>query len=285
MSLLDWFENRKKEAQPPAATQQREIAEGLWTKCHGCGTIHYTKEWEQSLQVCINCGYHAQVGARERIAQLMDANTWEPLNDGVVSVDPLQFNDLRAYSERIKKTVKTSGLPEAVMTGIGAIQGKPCAVGVMDFSFMGGSMGSVVGEKITRLTEWATQHHLPLVLFTASGGARMQEGVLSLMQMAKTSAALERHRSAHQLYIPILTHPTTGGVTASFAMLGDVTLAEPGAMIGFTGPRIIEQTLKQKLPDGFQTAEYLMEHGFVDLVVTRDKLAATLSRLFSFHGY
>nr|WP_287129723.1 acetyl-CoA carboxylase, carboxyltransferase subunit beta [Candidatus Cyanaurora vandensis] len=287
MSLLDWFETRKKEVQSPVPQpqQQREIAEGLWTKCRGCGTLHYTKDWEINQQVCSSCGYHAMVGCRQRIEQLMDPDTWEPLDELVCSLDPLQFTDLRPYSERIRKSLQSTGLTDAVLTGVGRVLGKPLALAVMDFSFMGGSMGSVVGEKIARLTEIATQRSLPLAIFTASGGARMQEGVLSLMQMAKTSAALERHRSARQLYIAVLTHPTTGGVTASYAMLGDVTLAEPGAMIGFTGPRIIEQTLKQKLPEGFQTAEYLMEHGFVDMVVQRAKLPATLVRLLSLHGY
>jgi len=287
VSLLDWFETRKKEVQPPVPQpqQQREIAEGLWTKCRGCGTLHYTKDWEINLQVCSTCSYHAMVGAKQRIEQLIDEGTWEALNDHVLSVDPLQFNDLRPYSERIQKSLKSSGLPEAVLTGIGTVHGKPLALAIMDFNFMGGSMGSVVGEKIARLTELATQRSLPLVIFTASGGARMQEGVLSLMQMAKTSAALERHRAARQLYIAVLTHPTTGGVTASYAMLGDITVAEPGAMIGFTGPRIIEQTLKQKLPEGFQTSEYLMEHGFVDMVVPRAKLPATLAKVIALHGY
>jgi len=287
VSLLDWFETRKKEVQSPVPQpqQQREIAEGLWTKCRGCGTLHYTKDWEINQQVCSSCGYHAMVGCRQRIEQLMDPDTWEPLDELVCSLDPLQFTDLRPYSERIRKSLQSTGLTDAVLTGVGRVLGKPLALAVMDFSFMGGSMGSVVGEKIARLTEIATQRSLPLAIFTASGGARMQEGVLSLMQMAKTSAALERHRSARQLYIAVLTHPTTGGVTASYAMLGDVTLAEPGAMIGFTGPRIIEQTLKQKLPEGFQTAEYLMEHGFVDMVVQRAKLPATLVRLLSLHGY
>ncbi len=287
MSLLDWFETRKKETQPPVPQpqQQREIAEGLWTKCRGCGTLHYTKDWELNHQVCANCGYHAMVGATERIAQLIDPDTWQAVDDGVYSVDPLGFTDLIAYQERLKKALKSTNLPEAVMTGVGKIHNKPVALGIMDFKFMGGSMGSVVGEKITRLTELATEQSLPLVLLTASGGARMQEGLLSLMQMAKTSAALERHRAARQLYVAVLTHPTTGGVTASFAMLGDITFAEPGAMIGFTGPRIIEQTLKQKLPEGFQTAEYLVEHGFVDMVVPRNKLATTLAKVLDLHGY
>ncbi len=287
MSLLDWFETRKKEAPSPAPQlqQQREIAEGLWTKCRSCNTLHYTKDWEQNYQVCGNCDYHALMTAPQRLAQILDPDTWEALNDGVQSVDPLHFTDLRPYSERITKSLKATNLPEAILTGTGKIQGNAVAVGVMDFNFMGGSMGSVVGEKITRLAEWATKHHVPLIIFTSSGGARMQEGMLSLMQMAKTSAALERHRSAHQLYIAVLTHPTTGGVTASFAMLGDITLAEPGAMIGFTGPRVIEQTLKQKLPEGFQTAEYLVEHGFVDMVVPRAKLPATLARVIGFHTH
>nr|WP_218082275.1 acetyl-CoA carboxylase, carboxyltransferase subunit beta [Anthocerotibacter panamensis] len=287
MSLLEWFEARKNKAQPPLPQQrqQREIADGLWTKCRGCATLQYTKDWERALRVCTNCGHHDLVSARERATQILDAGTWEPLDEHVRTVDPLQFTDLQAYSDRITKSTKSTGLPEAVLTGLGQISGKPVALGIMDFSFMGGSMGSVVGEKIARLTELATERTLPLVILTASGGARMQEGVLSLMQMAKTCAALERHRSARQLYVTVLTHPTFGGVTASFAMLGDITLAEPGAVIGFTGPRIIEQTLKQKLPEGFQTSEYLVEHGLVDAVVSRDKLPSTLTKVLSFHGY
>jgi acetyl-CoA carboxylase carboxyl transferase subunit beta len=205
------------------------------------------------------------------------------MDEQLVACDPLQFRDRKPYSDRLREYQEKTGLADAVQTGVGRIEGLPLALGVMDFRFMGGSMGSVVGEKLTRLIERATQESLPLVIVCASGGARMQEGMLSLMQMAKTSAALERHRQASLLYIPVLTHPTTGGVTASFAMLGDIILAEPKANIGFAGRRVVEQTIREKLPDNFQTAEYLLEHGFVDAIVPRTQLKPTLVRLIRLH--
>jgi acetyl-CoA carboxylase carboxyl transferase subunit beta len=233
--------------------------------------------------VCFDCGFHMRIFSDERIEQLIDANTWQPLNHHLKPTDPLHFHDRKSYSDRLKELQKKVPLTDAVQTGTGLIDGLPIALGVMDFRFMGGSMGSVVGERLTRLIEYATANAFPVVIVCASGGARMQEGMLSLMQMAKISGALQRHKEKKLLYIPVLTHPTTGGVTASFAMLGDLILAEPGATIGFAGRRVIEQTLREKLPDDFQTSEYLVKHGFVDSIVPRTQLKKTLANLISLH--
>ena len=233
--------------------------------------------------VCVDCGHHNRVDSDERIRQLIDANTWKPLDEHLRPTDPLQFRDRKPYSDRLKETQEKLGLVDAVKTGLGQINTLPIALGVMDFRFMGGSMGSVVGEKLTRMIEQATQRRYPVVIICTSGGARMQEGMLSLMQMAKISAALQRHRDSKLLYIPILTNPTTGGVTASFAMLGDLIIAEPKATIGFAGRRVIEQTLREKLPEDFQTAEDLLKHGFVDDIVSRTQLKATLTQLIALH--
>ncbi len=283
MSLFDWFANRKKSSPISQAQQEREIADGLWTKCESCGVLAYTKDLQANAMVCPECNHHLRIYSDERIRQLIDPGTWFPIDEDLVSCDPLQFKDRKPYGDRLRDYQDKTGLTDAVKTGIGKLEALPLALGVMDFRFMGGSMGSVVGEKLTRLIERATHDQLPLVIVCASGGARMQEGMLSLMQMAKTSAALERHRAHHLLYIPVLTHPTTGGVTASFAMLGDIILAEPKATIGFAGRRVVEQTLREKLPEDFQTAEYLLNHGFVDAVVPRTQLKATLARLIKLH--
>lgn len=282
MSLLDWFANREK-SEPPIKQQEREIADGLWTKCESCGVLTYTKDLQLNQLVCAECGHHMRVSSEERIRQLIDSKTWNPLGENLLPTDPLKFKDRKSYSDRLKDTQEKTGLTDAVKTGTGLLDGLPVALGVMDFRFMGGSMGSVVGEKLSRLIEKATEERLPLVIICASGGARMQEGMLSLMQMAKISGALERHRQAQLLYIPVLTHPTTGGVTASFAMLGDIIIAEPKATIGFAGRRVIEQTLREKLPDDFQTSEYLLQHGFVDAIVPRTQLKKTLAQLISLH--
>jgi acetyl-CoA carboxylase carboxyl transferase subunit beta len=283
MSLFDWFANRQKAEPSIQQKQEREIADGLWTKCQACGVLAYTKDLKANQLVCSECNHHMFVDSDERIRQSIDANTWKPLGENLCPTDPLQFRDRKAYSDRLKDMQDKTGLKDAVQTGTGLIDGLPIALGVMDFRFMGGSMGSVVGEKLTRLIEHATQERLPVVIICASGGARMQEGMLSLMQMAKISGALHRHREARLLYIPVLTHPTTGGVTASFAMLGDIILAEPKATIGFAGKRVIEQTLREKLPEGFQTSEYLLQHGFVDAIVPRTQLKKTLAQLISLH--
>jgi acetyl-CoA carboxylase carboxyl transferase subunit beta len=283
MSLFDWFANRQKAGPISKDRQEREIADGLWTKCEACGVLTYTKDLRTNQMVCLECNHHTRIYSDERIRQLIDPHTWIALDEGLHATDPLKFRDRKPYSDRLRETQDKLKLLDAVQTGIGQLEELPVALGVMDFRFMGGSMGSVVGEKLTRLIERATRERLPVMIVCASGGARMQEGMLSLMQMAKISGALERHRDARLLYIPILTHPTTGGVTASFAMLGDIILAEPKATIGFAGRRVVEQTLREKLPDDFQTAEYLLEHGFVDAIVPRTQLKKTLAQLIRLH--
>ncbi len=282
-SLFDWFADRPKSSPSIQQQQEREIADGLWTKCQDCNAIAYSKDIIANQMVCLECGHHKRVSCHERIEQLIDADTWIPLDQNLQPMDPLKFKDIKAYSDRIRDTQAKTGLIDAVLTGTGKIEGSPLALGVMDFQFMGGSMGSVVGEKLTRAIEHATKHRMPVAIVCASGGARMQEGMLSLMQMAKISAALERHREAKLLYLPILTNPTTGGVIASFAMLGDIILAEPKATVGFAGRRVIEQTLREKLPDDFQTSEYSLQKGFVDKIVPRTQLKHTVAQLVRLH--
>ncbi|MFM7406456.1 MAG: acetyl-CoA carboxylase, carboxyltransferase subunit beta [Cuspidothrix sp.] len=282
-SLFDWFANRRKSGSTNLERQEREIADGLWHKCPKCGVLAYTKDLRANQMVCGECGHHNRVDSDERIRQLIDANTWNPLDEHLRPTDPLQFRDRKPYSDRLRETQDKLGLIDAVKTGLGQINNLPIALGVMDFRFMGGSMGSVVGEKLTRMIEQATQRRYPVVIVCTSGGARMQEGMLSLMQMAKISAALQRHRDCKLLYIPVLTNPTTGGVTASFAMLGDIIISEPKATIGFAGRRVIEQTLREKLPEDFQTAEDLLKHGFVDEIVSRTQLKNTLAQLIALH--
>ena len=283
MSLFDWFANRRKSGPISQERQEREIADGLWTKCEACGVMTYTKDLKANQWVCPECGHHHRVRSDERIKQLIDEGTWQPLDPHITPQDPLKFRDRKAYSDRLRDMQARTQLTDAAQTGTGDIEAQPVGLGVMDFRFMGGSMGSVVGEKLTRLIEHSTQQQLPVIIICASGGARMQEGMLSLMQMAKVSGALERHRAARLLYLSVLSHPTTGGVTASFAMLGDIILAEPKATIGFAGRRVVEQTLREKLPDDFQTAEYLLNHGFVDVIVPRTELKPTLSQLIRLH--
>lgn len=283
MSLFDWFANRRKSDAISKDRQEREIADGLWSKCKACSVLTYTKDLRANQLVCLECGHHMSVLSEERIHQLIDPTTWCSIDDGLRPIDPLKFRDRKSYSDRLRETQEKTGLADAVVTGLGQLGGLPVALGIMDFRFMGGSMGSVVGEKLTRLIERGTRARLPIVIVCASGGARMQEGMLSLMQMAKISGALERHRHDSLLYIPVLTHPTTGGVTASFAMLGDIIIAEPQATIAFAGRRVVEQTLREKLPDDFQTAEYLLNHGFVDIIVPRTQLKKTLAQLIRLH--
>jgi acetyl-CoA carboxylase carboxyl transferase subunit beta len=283
MSLFDWFANRRKSGPMSQERQEREIADGLWTKCPECGVLTYTKDLRANQMVCLECGHHLRVDGSERIYQLIDGTTWMPLDENLQAVDALKFRDRKSYSDRLREYQDKTGCLDAVKTGLGKLDGLPVALGVMEFKFMGGSMGSVVGEKLTRLIERATRERLPLIIVCASGGARMQEGMLSLMQMAKISGALERHREGKLLYIPILTHPTTGGVTASFAMLGDIIIAEPKATIGFAGRRVIEQTLREKLPEDFQSAEDLLQHGFVDAIVPRTQIKKTLAQLICLH--
>ena len=284
MSLFDWFADRRKTA--PAVRNAQEVNEddGLWSKCPECGLVVYRKDLAANASVCSGCGYHHRIFSEERIRLIVDEGSFEALDTELCPTDPLGFKDRRAYADRLRESQASTGLRDGVVTGLCRVEGIPMGLAAMDFRFMGGSMGSVVGEKITRLIEESTARKLPLLIVCASGGARMQEGMLSLMQMAKISGALERHREAELLYMPLLTHPTTGGVTASFAMLGDLILAEPKALIGFAGRRVIEQTLREKLPDNFQTAEYLQEHGFVDTIVPRTQLRSTLANLLRLHG-
>lgn len=284
MSLLDWFADRRKTAPLVRAAPENDEGDGLWSKCPECAEVVYRKDLLANASVCSACGHHHRIDSEERLRLLMDPDSFVESDAGLSPTDPLTFKDRRAYADRIRDSQESTGMRDAVVCGIGKLEGFSLAVAVMDFRFMGGSMGSVVGEKLTRLIETATAKRLPVLVVCASGGARMQEGMLSLMQMAKVSGALERHRSQELLYIPLLTHPTTGGVTASFAMLGDLILAEPKALIGFAGRRVIEQTLREKLPDDFQTAEYIQDHGFVDAIVPRTKLRSTMASLLELHG-
>ncbi len=285
MSLFDWFADRRKDQFVGKVIQESEEGDGLWGKCPECGQVVYRKDLISNASVCNNCGHHNRIDSKERIDVIADPGSFTSLDNDLSPIDPLGFKDRRAYADRLKESQANTGLKDGVTTGICTIDTITIALAVMDFRFMGGSMGSVVGEKITRLIEIATSKRLPLLIVCASGGARMQEGMLSLMQMAKISGALERHRDAELLYMPLLTHPTTGGVTASFAMLGDLILAEPKALIGFAGRRVIEQTLREKLPENFQTAEYLQEHGFVDTIIRRTDLKKSLSKILRLHGY
>jgi acetyl-CoA carboxylase carboxyl transferase subunit beta len=284
MSLFDWFADRRKTAPTVRNTQDVDEGDGLWSKCPECGLVVYRKDLLANASVCRGCGHHHRIFSDERIGLIADEGSFEALDSSLAPTDPLAFKDRRSYADRIRDSQGSTGLRDAVITGTCLLEGHPLALGVMDFRFMGGSMGSVVGEKLTRLIEAATARRIPVLIVCASGGARMQEGMLSLMQMAKISGALERHREQRLLYLPLLTHPTTGGVTASFAMLGDLILAEPKALIGFAGRRVIEQTLREKLPDDFQTSEYLRDHGFVDMIVPRPRLRETLAGLLRLHG-
>lgn len=259
------------------------MQEGLWFKCPQCSDMIYNEDWEKNLKVCPKCGYHDRMNAFERIKLLIDPGTFKETHNEILSGDPLDFFDGKQhYSAKYEASREKTHLNEGVVTGYGAIHHIEVQIAVMDFSFMGGSMGSAIGEKITLAIEEADKHKRPLIISCASGGARMQEGILSLMQMAKTSAALKRFHDNGGLYIALLTHPTSGGVTASFAMLGDFIVAEPGALIAFAGPRIIEQMIRQKLPEGFQRAQFLQEHGFVDMVVPRGNLRQTLFELLQY---
>jgi acetyl-CoA carboxylase carboxyl transferase subunit beta len=274
-----WF---RRKAEETAGPRRVVIAEGLWIKCDSCKEIIYRAEVERAGRVCPKCHYSFRISARERIAALVDAGSFEERDAALGTLDPLGFKDTRRYRERVRAAREKTRADEAVVSGLARIAEFPVVLCAFEFGFLGGSMGSVVGEKLVRAIELAIDKHLPLIIVSASGGARMQEGILSLMQMAKTSAALER-LAAHRLpYISLLTDPTTGGVTASFAMLGDVILAEPRALIGFAGPRVIAETIRQPLPDGFQRAEFLLEHGQIDLIVERKDLRETLRRLLAF---
>ena len=272
---MAWFRKDKK---PLNAQDRRDLPSDVFDKCPGCGEILYRERLAQNLNVCPTCGHHLRISADAYVSVLLDSATFEELDAGLRAADPLEFTDLKPYADRIR-AAEAKGKQEAVVTGTGRLDGIEIGLAVMDFSFIGGSMGSVVGEKIARVARIALEKRLPLVIVSASGGARMQEGIFSLMQMAKTSAVLGRLHEAGLPFISVLTHPTTGGVTASFSMLGDVNLAEPGALIGFAGPRVIEETIRQELPEGFQRAEFLKEHGMVDRVVDRRQLKAEIATL------
>ena len=256
--------------------------EGLWVKCESCRQIIWKKDLEENLNVCPKCDKHFRIDARTRLAQLLDDNQYEIFDANIASTDPLKFVDLKPYSSRLKQAQKDTGLKDAVINAHGKLMGRPVIVSAMEYAFIGGSMGAVVGEAITRAVERAAETRTPLIIVSASGGARMMEGVISLMQLAKISAALARLDKAKVPYISVLTDPTTGGVTASFAMLGDLNIAEPGALIGFAGPRVIEQTIRQKLPPGFQRSEFLLEHGMLDAVVPRKELKPYIARALDF---
>ena len=274
---MAWFK-RKEESSGSKVV----IAEGLWIKCDSCKEIIYRAEVERGGRVCPKCHYPFRISARERISQLVDAGSFEERETGLITTDPLSFKDTKKYRERVRAAVQKTSTDEAVICGIASIGGQPAVLAVFEFGFLGGSMGSVVGEKLARAIELAIDKHLPVLIVSASGGARMQEGILSLMQMAKTSAALERLASAKLPYLSILTDPTTGGVTASFAMLGDVIMAEPRALIGFAGPRVIAETIRQPLPEGFQRSEFLLAHGQLDMIVERRELKEMLRRILAF---
>lgn len=257
------------------------IPEGMWIKCTSCKENIYSNDLEETKNVCPNCDYHFPISSWERINLLFDEDTFIEIDEDITSSNPIGFPD---YEKKIKHMTLKTGIKEAIVTGYGEIKGQKAVISVMDSRFMMGSMGSAVGEKITRAVEKSIELRIPLIIFCASGGARMQESIFSLMQMAKTSAALRKHRDEGLLYISVLTHPTTGGVTASFAMLGDIIIAEPKALIGFAGPRVIEQTIRQKLPQGFQSSEFLLEKGFVDKIVKRDDMKNTISRILALHN-
>lgn len=284
MALKDMFKKPKyvtvKPYMPVHDSPKRDMPEGLWHKCNHCGETLYVKDLERNLKVCEKCGFHFRLSASERIGFTLDENSFEEWDAQVSSLNPLEFP---GYEDKIREAQEKTGLKEAVVTGKGTIEGQEVAIGIMDANFIMASMGSAVGEKLTRMMERALEQKLPVVVFSASGGARMHEGILSLMQMAKTSGAVAKLNEAGLLYISVLTDPTTGGVTASFASVGDINIAEQGALIGFAGPRVIEQTIRQKLPTGFQKAEFHLQHGFVDMVLHRAELKQVLADLISLH--
>jgi len=272
---IAWF---KKIRKPKQAVEHKriQVPEGLWVKCNSCKEIIYKKEVLRNANVCPKCGYHFRISARERLASLFDEGRYQEVDTEIFSVDPLKFKDIKPYKDRLREYREKTGLNDAVINARGSLGGVPVMFSVMEYGFMGGSMGSVVGEKITRAVERALDERIPLVIISCSGGARMQEGALSLMQMAKISGALGKLHEARLPFISILTDPTTGGVTASYAMLGDINIAEPKALVGFAGPRVIEQTIREKLPEGFQRAEFLVEHGMLDFIVERRRMREVL---------
>ena len=279
---MSWFKRDKKAIDQVTPPEERRVrTEGLWMKCESCRAIVFRKDLEENLFVCPKCQFHFRVNAKKRLELLLDGK-WTEHDGGMVSTDPLKFVDTKPYSKRIKEAQKKLGMNDAVITAEGKLNGKPVICCAMEFGFIGGSMGAVVGEKVTRAIEMSMETRQPLIVVSCSGGARMMEGTISLMQLAKVSAALARLDEEKLPYISVLTDPTTGGVTASFAMLGDLNIAEPGALIGFAGPRVIEQTIRQTLPEGFQRAEFLMEHGMIDLITARPDMKPTIGRFLRF---
>lgn len=274
---MAWFKRSKRNIE--ADSNKKEIPDGMWTKCESCNEIIHKKQLEQNAYTCPKCNFHFRIGSSEYIQILFDEKTFKEMDQKMMSADPLGFVDSKPYKQRIKDSIKATGLYDAVRTGTGKINGKPVVAGIMDFSFIGGSMGSVVGEKIARAIQKSIKTRYPLIIISKSGGARMMEGALSLMQLAKTSAMLTKLAEAKIPYISILTDPTTGGTTASYAMLGDINIAEPGALIGFAGPRVIKQATGKDLPKGFQTSEFLLEKGFVDFICHRKELKAKLTQI------
>ena len=278
---MAWF-SREKSGADSSDAEKTVRTEGLWHKCEGCGQIVWKKDIDKSGQVCPKCEHHFRIDARERLKLLFDDGLYQEQDSSLTSTDPLQFSDSKPYSERLAAMQRATNMSDALISGHGKLEGRPVNICAMELKFVGGSMGSVVGEKITRAVERSLDRRMPLIVVSASGGARMQEGAVSLMQMAKISSALMRLDEAKLPFISVLTDPTTGGVTASFAMLGDLNIAEPGALIGFAGPRLIEQTIRQKLPAGFQTSEFLLEHGFLDAIVKRNELKAYIAQSLGF---
>jgi len=277
---MTWFKKREdEEKEEKEKREEPKLFDELWVKCNSCNEIIYRKVIERNLQVCPKCNYHFQIPAPKRIDCVVDSGTFIEYDADIISTDPLEFKDSKKYPQRIKESQEATGQKDAIICGEARIDGQPAMIGIFEFNFMGGSLGSVVGEKITRLIERAIEKRIGVIIFCASGGARMQEGILALMQMAKTSAALARLHEAKIPYISVLTDPTTGGVSASIGMLGDIIIAEPKAMIGFAGPRVIKETIRAELPEGFQRAEYLLQHGMVDLIVERKDLRHTLASL------
>jgi acetyl-CoA carboxylase carboxyl transferase subunit beta len=281
---MAWFKKTRKPIAPAADKPQSRVPEGLWVKCPGCSQIIYNKDLATNQSVCPKCAHHFRISAPERLRGLFDGEQWTEHYSNLTSTDPLEFVDTKPYRERLRSTIKASGMKDACIVATGKLDGLDVVIAAMEYSFIGGSMGVVVGEKITRAIEMAIERRQPVIVIACSGGARMMEGALSLMQMAKVSAALARLDRARLPFVSILTDPTTGGVTASFAMLGDFNIAEPKALIGFAGPRVIEQTIRQKLPEGFQRSEFLLDHGFIDMVVDRREMKATLARALRFMG-
>lgn len=275
---MAWFRRSKENI---TGEHKKDLPEGLWAKCDSCGEIIHKPALEQNLWICHKCGFHFRINSKEYIAILTDDGSFKEMDKKMTSKDPLGFVDTKAYKDRIKETIKKTELQDAIRTGVGTMNARPVVVACMDFTFIGGSMGSVVGEKIARAVDKAIKINAPLIIISASGGARMMEAAYSLMQMAKTSAKLAQLAKKGLPYISVMTDPTTGGVTASYAMLGDINIAEPGALIGFAGPRVVKQTIGKDLPDGFQKAEFVLEKGFVDLVVSRKELKGTISSLLA----